>query len=252
MKKRTLLGCMGCVSVMLCSMPLGGAVAELQWNRRIDVWALENKPQVVESIEVVEVKYPGMEEISSGERVVEYSVVEPFIVSTVSGGDLITEEAKGIVEEVEVGVIERGDYYIVEMPYREKDFKSYMDYKAIGAWRQQDLQDVATTDKNGFRVVDGRYLIAVGTAVCEEVGYYVTLILENGVEIDCIVGDIKDDAHTNETRITTSANGCVSEFIIDDAVMEEWVLSKGNVSCVFEEWDSKVKSIKVENKNYFD
>lgn len=175
--------------------------------------------------------------------VIEEQVEQPIVVESIPFEEVYFEP--------EVKVIEETPYILVEMPERSRDFKSYMDYRRLGKYLQADLQEVATTDENGFRVVDGRYLIAVGTAVSNEVGAYVTLILENGTEIECIVGDVKDDIHTQDNNIVTEANECVSEFIIDKEVMPEKVLRMGSVSYAFEEWKSMVVSIKVEDRNYF-
>lgn len=175
--------------------------------------------------------------------VIEVQEEQPIVVEPIP-----TDE---IYFEPEVMVIEETPYIVVDMPERSRDFKSYMDYRRLGKYLQADLQEVATTDEDGFRVVDGRYLIAVGTAVSDEVGTYVTLVLENGTEIECIVGDVKDDMHTQENNIVTEANECVSEFIIDKDVMENGVLRMGSVSYAFEEWKSMVVSIKVEDRNYF-
>ena len=162
--------------------------------------------------------------------------------------------AEPIPEEeivIEPIIEEDTTYILVEMPERSRDFKSYMSYTCLKNWLQADLQEIATTDEDGFRKLDDRYMIAVGTAVTNEVGTYVTLVLENGTEIKCIVGDIKDDMHTQDNNIVTKANECVSEFIIDKDVMDDTVLSMGSVSYAFENWRSKVVSIKVEDKNYF-
>lgn len=160
-----------------------------------------------------------------------------------------SQQYDGTVVEYQVSILENTRWVV--MPYRERDFKSYMDYRRLGKYFQKDLQDVAITDSDGFRRVDDRYIVAVGTGVCKCVGEYITLVLENGTEIECIVGDIKDDIHTQENNIVTSANLCVSEFIIDSDVMSKRLLSKGSVSFAFEEWKSKVEYIKLEGKNYF-
>lgn len=141
---------------------------------------------------------------------------------------------------------------LVKMPDRSYDFKSYMDYSALSRFSQKELQDLAVTDEQGFRVLDNRYMVAVGTAVTNRVGDYIVLILENGTRIECIVADIKDDRHTDDSCMVTKENGCVSEFIIDKSVMDSSVLKKGSVSYVFDEWKSKVEYIEVENRNYFD
>ena len=48
------------------------------------------------------------------------------------------------------------------------------------------LQQEAVTDVNGFRLLDNRYLVAVGTFCNAPCGTYIDLILENGVLIPCL------------------------------------------------------------------
>lgn len=129
-------------------------------------------------------------------------------------------------------------------------FKSYEPYDLITAQSVQlCLQYQAVTDSNGFRLLDGRYLVAVGTFCNAPCGTYIDLILENGVLIPCIVGDIKADVHTDETNTFTVASMCASEFIVDDAISPAaWY---GDVSMVYEEWNSKIHSVRVYHKNYY-
>lgn len=133
-------------------------------------------------------------------------------------------------------------------------FKSFMDYKTITskATGQYKLQnEFAYTGNFGIRQVSGRYCIAVGTAFNAQIGDYTDLILENGNVISCIVGDIKADEHTNVDNITTTVNGCVSEFIVDTSVLPSEVKLNGNISLCLEEWNSKVVEIKIYDKNIF-
>jgi len=122
-------------------------------------------------------------------------------------------------------------------------FKSYEPYDLITAQSVQlCLQQEAVTDVNGFRLLDGRYLVAVGTFCNAPCGTYVDLILENGTLIPCIVGDIKSDAHTDETNTYTMATMCASEFIVDDSICPAaWY---GDVSMVYEEWRGKTIGIR--------
>lgn len=153
----------------------------------------------------------------------------------------------GAERMVDVKLVE--NFTRVEIPDREYDFKSYMDYRKLGKYSQKDLQGIAETDEDGFRRVDDRYIVAVGTAVCEEVGTYITLVLENGTTIEAVVGDIKDDKHTDESNIVTVANNCCTEFIIDSDVMSSKILRSGSVSNFCDEWKSKVIEILVYNEN---
>ena len=121
-----------------------------------------------------------------------------------------------------------------------------MSYKKITKTSspQYKLQQWAHTDYEGFRVLDGRYLVAVGTGVGASVGEYIDVLLENGEHIPCIVGDIKADGDTDATNMFTS-NGCCLEFIIDTSLLIQSVKSSGNCSNARIEWCSPVKVINV-------
>jgi len=145
------------------------------------------------------------------------------------------------------------DYYEYQLPENPdySGFKSYEPYYLITSQSVQlYLQYDAVTDDNGFRLLDGRYLVAVGTFCNASCGTYIDLILENGVLIPCIVGDIKSDAHTDDTHAYTSSTMCASEFIVDDRICPAaW---SGDVSTVYEEWGANVKAIRVYYMNYYD
>lgn len=146
-----------------------------------------------------------------------------------------TEEApvQGVINGEMLHDIEFTEYALPDNPYY-RGFKSYEPYDLITAQSiQLCLQYQAVTDSNGFRLLDGRYLVAVGTFCNAPCGTYIDLILENGVLIPCIVGDIKADVHTDETNTFTVASMCASEFIVDDAISPAaWY---GDVSMVYEE-----------------
>lgn len=136
--------------------------------------------------------------------------------------------------------------YEVEVP-DDLDYtgtKTYERYTAIRAKSsaQYRLEQIAWTDPSGFRTVQGRYLIAVGTGVTSDVGRYIDVVLENGTVIPCIVGDIKSDQHTDRKyRIMTRASRCVSEFIVDGSLIKDSIGSYGDVSYFTKSWDSPVK-----------
>lgn len=123
-------------------------------------------------------------------------------------------------------------------------FKSYEPYDLITAQSVQlCLQQEAVTDVNGFRLLDGRYLGAVGTFCNAPCDTYIDLILENGTLIPCIVGDIKSNAHTDETNTYTLATMCACEFIVDESICP--AVEYGDVLMVYEEWRGKVATVTV-------
>ncbi len=116
--------------------------------------------------------------------------------------------------------------------------------------KQFELQKRAKT-RNGFRKVKGRYLVAIGSRFTKNIGQYVTLILENGYKIPCIVGDQKADQDTDASH-TFTENECCSEFIVDMRTLDEDIKEKGDVSNFRKAWDSPVSAIIVYEKNVFD
>lgn len=76
-------------------------------------------------------------------------------------------------------------------------------------------------------------------------------MLENGTVIPCVIGDAKDDAHTDqEFHIMTKKSHCVSEFLVDESVMNPDLLLSGNMSNYREEWNSKVVKFILYDKNF--
>ena len=145
------------------------------------------------------------------------------------------------------------EYIEYEVPMNN-GFKSFMPHHSITdkSSNQYELQnDYAYTDDSGFRKVNGRYCIAIGTAFNAEIGDYADLILDNGEIICVIISDIKAHIHTDNNNIATKSNGCVSEFIVDNKKLNKYVKKHGDISHHKEEWDSPVIKIKIYNQNIF-
>lgn len=159
-----------------------------------------------------------------------------------------------------IGYIEKQHISLQENEYHDflipdyPGFKSYMDYRAIEipTSAQYKLLSIYGYTDNGFRKVNGRYCIAVGSYFNTSIGQYIDLILENGVVIECIMGDLKADIHTEDNNIFTTLNKCCSEFIIDKDSLDAFVASTGNISRSNPSWDSPIKYVRVYNKNFFD
>ena len=144
---------------------------------------------------------------------------------------------------------EKRDYQLYDVPLN--NFKSYMPYNYFNSNSNQYLlQQSAYIGNYGIRQVDDRYCIAMGNGFNVEVGDYVDLILENGIIIPCIIGDIKDDSHTDDSNMITVVNGCISEFIVDINSLNNKVLAYGDMSYICNEWQSSIVAIKVYNKNF--
>jgi len=125
------------------------------------------------------------------------------------------------------------------------NFKSYMNYRAIRnkTSAQYKLQQLCTTDLDGFRRCANRYVIAVGSGVGGQVGDCVDLILENGQVICCVIGDYKGDKHTDAINLT-GKNGCCAEFIVDTFVLKRDIKLKGNIGLAYPGWESPVATLR--------
>ena len=146
------------------------------------------------------------------------------------------------------------------IPIHYYGFKAFESYTTLKGCKQYDIQQVAITDEFGFRKIicetledseatEERYLVAVGTSVSPVIGTYVDIVLEDGTMIPCIVGDIKQDVHTDITNTITSVypqSPCCSEFIVDTYKISTDVLGAGNCSKFFGE--SPVSYFKVYDK----
>ena len=145
---------------------------------------------------------------------------------------------------------EECEFVMYDIP-KTRGFKSYMPYTAITnkKSKQYKLQQIASTGAYGIRVVDSRYLVAIGTAFNAEVGTYIDLILEDGFVIPCIVGDVKSPRHTDSSNMITMHNGCVSEFIIDSKALHKSIKKSGDVSSCNKNWSGCVRAIVVYSKS---
>lgn len=123
--------------------------------------------------------------------------------------------------------------------------KSFMSYKTITSESspQYKLQQIAYTGNYGIRQVNGRYCIAVGSYFTTDVGIYIDLILENGEIIPCILGDCKDDKHTDTQHIITY-DGSLAEFIVDTHSLDSNAKLHGDVSKC-NNWDSTIIGVKI-------
>ena len=129
--------------------------------------------------------------------------------------------------------IEHIVYNELELP-EEADgkFKTYMDYRRITdkTSKQWKLQEQAWTEGRGFRKIGEHFLVAVGTFYADEVGKELLIEFEDGQQIKAIVGDIKQDRHTDSTNRYVPINGNIVEFIVDIEKLDPEVVRRGDVS----------------------
>ena len=129
--------------------------------------------------------------------------------------------------------IEQIVYNELELP-EEADgkFKTYMDYRRITdkTSKQWELQQRAWTEERGFRKISEHFLVAVGTFYADEVGKELLIEFEDEQQIKAIVGDIKQDKHTDPTNRYVPVNGNIVEFIVDVEKLDPEVIRRGDVS----------------------
>ncbi len=124
--------------------------------------------------------------------------------------------------------------------------KTYMDYRTITDRRsnQYKLQMRASTlEENGLRILRDRYMVAVGSYFGCSVGQYIDVVLADGEVLECIVGDVKQDIHTDSQNLH-GLNGDTVEFIVNEDVLKDKTDVVGNISDVSETFDGKVVEIR--------
>lgn len=111
-------------------------------------------------------------------------------------------------------------------------FKSYMDYNTITSpsSKQKALQRFATTDADGFRKINGKYMVAMGTYYADRIGKEFRITLSTGAQLWVIIGEIKQDIHTDPNHQYVLHNGNIVEFIVDDEVLSDLSIYHGDVS----------------------
>ena len=176
---------------------------------------------------------------------------------------VISEETDKIQPEPTVEVIK--DNFSVDKTDLSIGYEAYEipEYGGMKKWescrcfdsntKQKQLQQLAETDKNGIRTVNGRYCVALGTHFTENIGQYVDLILENGEVIPCVLADVKAPQHTDKNNIFSvmNKNKCASEFVVDPKTLNAAAKYSGDISSIKDEWKSRVVSIVVYNINIF-
>lgn len=151
--------------------------------------------------------------------------VDPVTIYT---GTVFTPQTEPKFVEIEQIV-----YNELELP-EEADgkFKTYMDYRKITdkTSKQWELQQRAWTEERGFRKIGEHFLVAVGTFYADEVGKELLIEFEDEQQIKAIVGDIKQDKHTDPTNRYVPVNGNIVEFIVDVEKLDPEVIRRGDVS----------------------
>ncbi len=88
------------------------------------------------------------------------------------------------------------------------------------------------TDPNGLIKYNNRYCIAIGTGYTKNIGDRVTLVLEDGSIVRCVVGALKAPVHTDSSNRYDVADGSVAEFIVDKKVFNSVKDGSGTVNFI--------------------
>ena len=89
--------------------------------------------------------------------------------------------------------------------------------KSAPSYKVTHDEGVYVDSSTGVLMNDGKYLIAIGTGYGFDCGEAVTLYMDDGQMVDCIVGDFKADCDTDASNKFHNQDGSVVELIIDDS-----------------------------------
>ena len=135
----------------------------------------------------------------------------------------------------------------------DTDFYGYMDYNCItdDTTIQWEMQQSAWTDWQGLRRYNSDYMVAMGSYYSDyEVGSRFEITLDNGTTFTVVLGDLKDDIHTDKRNMYTPVyqnwqlvKANVIEFIVDENQLSSYTKKLGSISG-YESFDGNIKSIK--------
>lgn len=121
-----------------------------------------------------------------------------------------------------------------KIPKGNTSMKTYMSYKKITnkTSNQYALQQIDNiyTDSEGFRRIDDKFIIAIGTFFQASVGQEVVVKLSDGGTFNAYIGDIKDNRHTDETNLKHKVDGSVVEFLIHNEKLDKTIKKMGDCS----------------------
>ena len=152
-----------------------------------------------------------------------------------------------VLSDMRVYSVQHQIQYLEGVQIYGAKIKTYESYKLFNkASNQYKLQLRCYTDENGLRYTMYNnkkfYCVAVGTGTGLTVGDYGYLLLEDGTYVNIVVGDIKQNIHTNYNNTVTLHSNCASEFIVDTTKLNKTVKRMGDVSYV-NNWNGNVVMI---------
>ncbi len=116
--------------------------------------------------------------------------------------------------------------YEENVPNWNVDCKSenhtYMDYRTITSRssKQWEIETEATTDADGLRIRNGRYLVAIGLGYGLCVGDDAIVVMEDGTQIPVTIGDVKAPTDCDATNRYQKFDGSVVEYIVDTDIFK--------------------------------
>lgn len=122
----------------------------------------------------------------------------------------------------------------MDVPSGDHSFKAQESFRVFQNPKtmQWQMQQKAWTDENGFRRYgeEGHYMVAVGSYYASECGTVLRFTLENGKQFTAVVGDQKDDRHTDGRNQYCMQNGSLVEFIVDLDRISDYSRRRGDMS----------------------
>ena len=156
------------------------------------------------------------------------------------------------VENTEVEVVAEPEPQWVEMDVPSNNsFKSYMGAHKITdtTSAQYQLKSEYLDSACGIKLVDDRYVIAIGTYYTETIGTRVDLVMESDEVVPCIVGDVKRDRDTDAMNRQHNVDGSVIEFVVNADTLSSEAKSHGDCSWADPRLMGEIKAIRVYKEN---
>lgn len=156
-----------------------------------NTWIESYKAAILESIE--EEKTRELEAIEKAKAEEEAKLIEATEVVDHSPNSEIP-----VMDYVSYGIPELGDQYLTYMPYTAITAKTTPHYR---------LQQLATTDKHGYRMYEGAVSVALATSYGTTIGTLYDIKFSDGKVMRAVLGDVKSDKHTDKYKQYRDATG---------------------------------------------
>lgn len=152
-----------------------------------------------------------------------------------------------VIEEGEMvpNEVDNANFEEIEIPESAGDgwFKSYMDpikitYKGSKQYEQKSLYEL---QENGLYMCEGKYVVAM-SEMHFDVGDEVVVTFDDGVVIECLIGDVKNHKDKNFNGLGHKHNVFVNgeyeehssivEFFVSQDKLDKSVADSGNVNSI--------------------